>query len=661
MRLFIAEKPSLGRAIAEQLGVRQKNNTHIECANGCTVTWCFGHLLEQAPPESYKAEWKQWSESTLPITIPENGWKLKPRNDALGQIKAIQHLLRDAREVVNAGDPGREGQLLVDEVLEYLSWRGKTLRLLLNATDPANVKKALSSMRDNTEFIPILDAAKCRSRADWLVGMNLSRAATLMLSEGSAISIGRVQTPTLGLVVRRDLEIEGFVTKPFYSLTANVTCQDKNGQQVQLSLKHDSPDVNLRILEEALAKAIAKQLTGSAQRLSVQTSSVSNMAPLPHDLADFQKEAEAVYGWGAAKSLGVLQELYEAKLTTYPRTECRYLPAEQASDALRILRTAIKHLSPVLTAAQEQYILGMANTGAIQPSARIYDAAKMEKEEHHGIIPTGVAPSSVLSKDMVAGYALVCRRFVQSLMPDHVFDQTVISFEALTPGSGDIETGPKTVKRTFHIKGALEGNKKQSWKILAIPPKTPRPGDEVIVLPPIGNGAMANVGGVSISRGKTSPPKHYTEATLIADMRQAAKFVTDPRMKSILKETTGIGTAATQANILETLKDKGFLEVVRKSLISTPLGRQVISVCPAALHDIGMTAAWEEALSLIAKSRYKPSEFMRRIDGMVINRIDDMRRLRDEGKRITERSKIEMARRSAEAKKRTPSTRGHQR
>lgn len=652
MRLFIAEKPSLGRAIAEQLGVRQKNNTHIECVNGNIVTWCFGHLLEQAPPEAYKDEWKQWNENTLPMAIPENGWKLKPRSDALGQIKAIQNLLRDAKEVVNAGDPGREGQLLVDEVLEYLSWHGKTLRLLLNATDPANVKKALNSMRDNAEFAPILDAAKCRSRADWLVGMNLSRAATLMLSDASSISIGRVQTPTLGLVVKRDLEIEGFVSKPFYVLTANVSCKDKSGAPAQLSLKHDSPDPTLRILDEALAKSIVKQLTGSTQTLSVQTTNVSNMAPLPHDLADFQKEGEAVYGWGAAKSLGVLQELYEAKLTTYPRTECRYLPEEQADDAIRIVKTAIQHLSPALTTSQEQYILAMAEKGAIKPSWRIYDSSKIG--EHHGIIPTGVSPSGSLSKDMAAGFALVCRRFAQSLMPDHVFEQTVISFEVQTPGAPDDEGRPVTVKRNFHVKGALEGNKKQSWKILSIASKTPRPEDQVTVLPAVANGTSSSVGSVSLTKGKTSPPKHYTEATLIADMRQAAKFVTDPRMKTILKETTGIGTAATQANILETLKGKGFLEVSKKHLISTPLGRQVIQVCPPALYDIGMTAAWEEALSQIASAQYKPSEFMRRIDGMVSNRIEDMKQLRKEGKRITERSKIEMAKRSAIAKKRLP-------
>ena len=647
MKLFIAEKPSLGRAIAEQLGIRVRHQSHIECAGGAVVTWCFGHLLEQAPPEAYSEKWKRWDEASLPITVTGDNWKLVPRKQAAGQIHTIKSLLRDAKSAVNAGDPGREGQLLVDEVLEFAGWRGPTQRLLLNATDPANVKKALSKMDDNAKFINLLNAAKCRQRADWLVGMNLSRAVTVMLSQASAVPIGRVQTPTLGLVVKRDLEIAGFASKPFYTLTAHLSSKSRSGEAVQLQLRHDSPDPDIRITDEGLAKSICKLLEGKDVRLSVQTSKVSNLAPLPSDLADFQREAEMVLGWGAAKSLGVLQELYEGKLTTYPRTECRYLPSEQAGDAGRIAATAVRFLSPALNEAQQKWVLSNS-----KPSPRIYDSTKVG--EHHGIIPTGVPIPSSASKDMQAAYALVCRRFLQSLMPDHIFEQTIVSFVAMTPGlrATPGAGGEDLTKRVFQAKGALEGNRRLSWKVLVPPPKTPKPEDAQAILPPLADQSPARIDKVSTAKGKTTPPKPYTEATLIADMRQAAKFVTDPKMKSILKETTGIGTAATQAATIERLKAVGFLEVSRRNLVSTELGREVIGVCPPAMYDIGVTAAWECALADIAVGQYKPEEFMRRIDLMVQARIEDVKKKRAQGGKITARSKPELAARQKEATKR---------
>lgn len=583
MRVFIAEKPSLAKAIASNFNAQFSKTGYIEVTNGDVVTWCYGHMLESLKPEEYDRKWSSWNLDTLPIVV--NEWRLKPRVDAAKQLKIIGELLKQAKLVINAGDPDREGQLLVDEVLDHFGWRGKTQRLLLNATDRDSVSKAISSMRDNSEFKNLSAAALCRSKADWLVGMNLSRAATKTFGKDKVVSVGRVQTPTLALVVRRDLEIENFKPQTFYTLAADVKT---TGGTVQME---HAPKED-RITDRKVATALADSLKGKTVALAVETAKKRELAPLPYMLATFQKDAEKQLGLGAKAALDVLQELYEAQLTSYPRTDHEHLPPEQAGAAVRIATAVIN--AGVVSEAKGMIPL-------MQPSKRIYSLPK--DAEHHGLIPTGKKPSGNLPAKLMKAYELVCRRFILSLLPDYEYEETTASFVH--------------EKRKFACAGEVPINAPKSWRALE-PKKT-------AALQLKGAPKEGKVLDVAIKTGKTTPPKPYTEASLIADMRSVAKFVTDAKLKAILKDTSGIGTAATQAGVIETLKKREFIAVNRKNLISTDFGRHVIAKMPKAMTDPGVTAAWEDALGMIASGKYNPDDFMQRTNLFVSSQLAKMR------------------------------------
>lgn len=367
MRLFIAEKPSLGRAIAQNLpakGIPQgpagKPPTHI-VAGDDVVTWCYGHLLESLIPEEYNDKWKSWNLNTLPIKI--STWRLKPRKDAKLQLSAIGDLLKKASVVVNA------------------------------------------------EFNNLSQAALCRSKADWLVGMNLSRAATKLFGrDKEVISVGRVQTPTLALAVNRDLEIENFKPQTFYTLIADV--KTTGG-----ALKMEPAPKEDRILDKKIADQVAASLKGKTVPLTVVRTKKSELAPTPYMLATFQKDAEKHLGMGAKKALDALQQLYEAKLTSYPRTDHEHLPPEQASDAIKIA-------SAVIAAGYVTEAAGLIPL--MQPSKRIYSLPK--NAEHHGLVPTGQKPAANLPAPLLKAYELVCKRFILSLLPNYEHEETAASF-----------------------------------------------------------------------------------------------------------------------------------------------------------------------------------------------------------------------------------------
>lgn len=589
MRLFIAEKPSLARAIADNFTSRSDKTGFIEVAGGDIVSWCYGHLLESLKPEEYDPKWASWRLDTLPIIVPE--WRLKPRPDAAKQLATLGGLIKQATLVVNAGDPDREGQLLVDEVLDHFKWKGKTLRLLLNATDRESVKKALQSMRSNDEFKNLSMAALCRSKADWIVGMNLTRAATKTFGHDKTVSVGRVQTPTLALVVRRDLEIENFKPATFYKLVAKVQTP-----QGLLSLEHAPKEG--RIFDKKVATAIANALKGTQVALQLTKKKCREHPPLPYMLSTFQADAEEKLNMGAKDALDALQSLYESQLTSYPRTDHQMLPPEQAAHALKIAESVMSNgLLPEAKALRS----------VMKPSPRVYGLPK--EAEHHGVVPTGKKPPVDMASKLFKAYELVCRRFILGLLPDYEYEETTISF---------VYKERADAGREFSCSGEVPINNSQlqSWRVLE-PKKT-----QALVLN--GSPDSGKVIDVEIVPGKTTPPKHYTEASLIADMRSVAKYVTDEKLKAILKETSGIGTAATQANIIETLKNRKMIEITRKKLISTPFGRDIIAKMPAALTEPGITAAWEDALTQISQGSYRADLFMQRIESFVVAQIDKL-------------------------------------
>lgn len=588
MRLVIAEKPSLARAIADVLPGRRQNQDGCIVIGDTTVVWCYGHLLALEEPEFYDEKHAgRWKLENLPIVVPAGAWKQRPRKEKSGgesekQLRLILTLLKRASDVVHAGDADREGQLVVEEVLEYAGWKGKTTRLLVQDTTPDGVRKAQAKAQDNTKYRPLYEAAVSRARADWLVGMNFSRALGARVGR-PGMSVGRVQTPTLALVVRRDREIEGFASRAFYTIEATV---DSNGGV--LVMLHD--DAEQRIVDPKEAKAIADALRGQHVKLKVERKEQKEGAPLPFMLASFQKAAEAAYGWSAKESLSVVQSLYEKQHATYPRTDCPYLPADHAKEAV-----------PLAKAILSGGYCGEAKgaTAVIAPSPGVYDDKKVA--EHHALVPTAKIPSSSLDKKLLDGWKLIASRFLQSLLPAYRAEITLVSFD--------------WQGRAFVARGERGLNTAQSWRVLD-------PKQKVKPLELKRDPTEGNVTGAEVKKGETKPPKRYTEATLIEAMRNVAKIVTDPAIKAKLKETAGIGTAATQADAIETLKKRGFIAPMRgKSIISTALGRYVVDACPPVLCDPGITALWEQSLDKIAAGEYEPAAFMRGIDGYVAKHV----------------------------------------
>jgi DNA topoisomerase-3 len=579
MRLIIAEKPSVAQAIAGVLGGARKAEGFIECAGSTRVTWCFGHLLEQAPPEDY-VEGGRVKAEHLPV-IP-SAWKLSPRDGGAGkQVKVIRDLLKDATEVVNAGDADREGQLLVDEVLLFLNWKGKTSRLWLSSLDDVSVRKALSDIKPNATLRPLYDSALARQRADWLLGMNCSIALSRNLQAAGvqgSWSVGRVQTPTLALLVDRQREIEHFKPRDFFQVIAHLD----GGIKATWQTPDDLTDEDGRLLDRAKADDIAKSITGKAARVTRFTRKTGERAaPMPYTLGALQKAASSRLGLSAKDTLAAAQELYEAKVTTYPRTDCPYLPVEMHSQADRILKAIGTE--------------GMAGIDAERRHAA-WNTAKVEA--HHGIIPTGQNPDAAnLSANARRVFDLVRESYIHLFMPPEKFETREALF--------DIDGLPfRATARMVLDPG---------WTRLGGKDEDDGQDETPTSLPDLREGESRTCERGEVLAKRTTPPKPYTDGTLIAAMTGVHKLVTDPKLKARLKETSGLGTEATRASMIEVLLTRDYAERKKKEIHPTDRGAQLIDMLRKVtpeLADPGATALQEDALADIAAGRAQLVEFM---------------------------------------------------
>jgi len=593
MRLFLCEKPSQARDIGKVLGATSKGDG---CLNGqnVSVTWCFGHLLEMANPEDYNPDWKQWQMNALPM-LPEQ-WKLTVRKDAAKQYKAIAKLLKQANEVVIATDADREGEIIAREVMALAGYRGPTYRLWLAALDEASVRKALADLWPGERTAALYQAGLARGRADWLVGMNMTRAYTLAARQGGydqLLSVGRVQTPTLRLVVDRDLEIEHFTPVPYFVVTATFAVQ--SGQFVaQWQVPENIADDEGRCVQQAAAQAVAQKINGqTGQVTKAETQRKQEGAPLLFSLSSLQQEASRRYGLGAQKVLDIAQSLYEThKATTYPRTDCGYLPQSQFAEAPQVL-AAMSQSDSAVTALCEQ-----ADTSL---TSKAWNDKKITA--HHGIIPTTTATDiSNMSEVELKLYDLIRRRYLTQFYPAFEYDQT--SIEVTVAGECFGTTGRVTVN--------------EGWCVVMGKPPKDTDADEVTTdnhhqsLPAMRTGENATVQATDMAQKQTKPPARFTEGTLIQAMKSIGKYVEDPRLKKVLKETSGIGTEATRASIIETVLKRGFVTKQKKYLVSTAAGRALIQMLPPQVKDPAMTALWEQSLEQIAAGQGTLDAFMER-------------------------------------------------
>ena len=589
-RLFIAEKPSLGRAIADVLGVGERTNTHIVCQNGDIVTWCFGHLLELAKPEAYG--FAGWTRESLPM-IPDF-WKLEPRDRVKQQLSAIEKLMKKHSTVVHAGDPDREGQLLVDEVLDRANYAGRVQRLLLSALDEKSVRKALDSMKPNSEFKSLMESARARGRADWLVGMNGTRAMTLLgrksghIDFQEVLSVGRVQTPTLALVVERDRQIEEFQAKPYLVLRADFVHPSGSFKAAFVPEKDcDGLDEEGRLIDSKLAAAIVKKVSGkSARVMSVSKERKAKSVPLPHCLSSLQKAMSAKLGMTAQMTLNIAQTLYEKKLTTYPRSDCRYLPEEQFSQAASIL-TVLGQVSELSQAAIN------ADSSLV---GQVWDTSKVTA--HHAIIPTGEPLPDDLTTVEKAVFNVIALAYCLQFHPACEYETQKIKAE--------VENSIWEAKGRVILKAGWTAYASES-------DEDKKEADDSQALPNVTEGEDLLCQQAELLEKKTSPPKRFTEGTLIEAMANIHRFLSpeEADAKAILKDAEGLGTEATRAGIIETLKQRGYIEAAKKTLISTSLGRMVISLAPQLLKDPLTTARWESRLTGIAEGKDSEREFLR--------------------------------------------------
>ncbi|WP_060982265.1 DNA topoisomerase III [Vibrio splendidus] len=608
-RLIIAEKPSLGRAIAAALpNPQKKDQGFIKCGNGDVVTWCIGHLLEQVEPDAYDDRYKKWNLADLPI-VPEQ-WQLRPRKTSSKQLTVIRKLLKEATQIVHAGDPDREGQLLVDEVIDYCkvskAKKESMDRLLISDLNLPAVKRALSQMRSNRDFIPLSISALARSRADWLYGMNMTRAYTLLGQKAGyqgVLSVGRVQTPVLGLVVRRDEEIENFIPKDYFTLHALIPYQN-NGQSFDIRARWKPSeackpwqDEEGRVLNRKLVENVANRIANQPATVTESEQKQSKQAaPLPYSLSALQIDASKRFGMSAQQVLDTCQSLYEKhKLITYPRSDSRYLPKDHYSQRESIVDAIANNAKELQSGAH----------GAdLSLKSKAWNDSKVDA--HHAIIPTPKKSSvNGLSANEMKIYQQIARQYLMQFYPPAVFADAKLVFDIA--GGVFIAKGRQLIT--------------PGWKVLMGKTDTEEKGDGTDTVPPLDKGTVLTCREGVIGDKKTEPPKHFTEATLLQAMTGIARFVANKDLKAILKETDGLGTEATRAGILDTLFKRQLLTRQGKSIHSSPAGRGLIHALPEDSTFPDMTAHWEHQLQGMAERNQAYQPFMQalesKIDGLM--------------------------------------------
>lgn len=596
MILYIAEKPSLARAIAAALPSPQnKQEGCIWLPNGDCISWCIGHLLEQAEPHHYNSDYKSWQLSHLPIIPNEWQWQEKPKTKK--QLSILKKLIKKASTLVHAGDPDREGQLLVDEVIHYANTSKNKVesaqRLLINDLTPPAIKKALGNLRSNKEFSALSRSALARSRADWLFGLNLTRAYTIRGREAGyqgVLSIGRVQTPVLGLVASRDKERDNFIPKDYFQVWAQIETREKQHFQAkwlpsEACLPH--MDDENRIINRALAENVSSRIKQqNGQVVEANYKPKKQPPPLPYSLSSLQIDAAKTFGMSAQQTLDTCQVLYERhQIITYPRSDCQYLPSQQHQDAGSIFHALSK-------TTQE-----LANQVAGANSAlrsRAWNDKKVTA--HHAIIPTSQAHKATsLNKNESLIFNLIARQYLMQFYPHYDYLSSLIKLNI----AGGI----------FEAKGNTPTH--LGWRTL-LPNKTKPKQDEEEQeqLPKLQQGDTVFCKEGLIKDKITTPPAAFTDASLLSAMTGISRFVTNKDIKGILKETDGLGTEATRASIIELLFKRGFLIRKGKQIHASPTGRAFIDCLPTELITPDMTAQWESSLNAMSLGEYSYRHFM---------------------------------------------------
>jgi DNA topoisomerase III len=595
--VVVAEKPSVGRDLARVLGATQRGEGTLS-GNGYVVTWAIGHLVGLAQPEGIRAEWKRWSRATLPM-LPQE-WPLQVLEGTRPQFGVVSKALtaRDVTGVICATDAGREGELIFRFIYEASGCKKPVKRLWISSLTDGAIREGFAKLRPASDFDGLADAAVGRSRADWLVGMNLSRLYGIAMD--APLSVGRVQTPTLALLVERELAIRDFVPEDYLEVVATFSPREGasyRGTWHRPGTGHEHPR---RLKADGLEadEIVARAKSGTARIASVTSKQKKMPPPLLYDLTELQRHLNRLYGFSASRSLELAQALYEKhKAISYPRTDSRHLSSEVAGT-----------LGPITRAIRGPYEPNVApGTGERPLSKRFVDDSQVS--DHHAIIPTAVTPHG-LSGDEEKVYSLICRRLLQAWHDDFTWAATEVVTEISNPGVVDSYRSHGT---------AIE---QQGWKVLDVggakPPKEKdAPEDDEGLLPSglVKDQPQKVLDAKSVQK-RTRPPPRLSDATLLTAMETAGKTLDERELSEAMKEN-GLGTPATRANIIETLLSREYVCREGKSLVATEKGIGLIAVVDAEVKSAAMTGAWEARLQRIAKRQGDLGEFMRGIEAYV--------------------------------------------
>lgn len=598
MRLFIAEKPSVGRELSKVLskgkGIDRRDGYIVQGDD--VITWAFGHMLQQAEPGEYDDAYKYWNAHDLPI-VPES-WKLLITKSSEKQFHTICGLIEKADVIVNAGDPDREGQLLIDEILTYVKTEKPVQRILLNALDEKSIREALDNLQDNKKFYNLQQSALARARADWLIGMNLSRAYTLKhrRKEGgrTTFPVGRVKTPTLALIVRRERELADF--KPVDYHVLKVKYAHPNGEfwatwepmDTQKGLDSEGRLID-RTYAEKLSEALLEHRKGIIEDRKKAKKKESPRLPL--SLSTLQVLAGKLFHYDPQQVLQIAQKLYEKKFTTYPRSDCEYLPMNQWKDATAILNN--------LKGFDGAQISSWAEGANPKLKSRAWNDKKITA--HHAIIPTTVkVQAHQLTESERNIYFLIAQAYMAQFYGDHEYEQTKITVLQLeerftVSGRVVIEEGWKSLyKREKKKKEDTDSDEEEQEE-----------SNSASELPVVKKGDLVESIDTSIDKRSTKPPPRFTSATLIQAMKEIHKYVKEDELKKQLKDVSGIGTEATRATIISELVGKGFMEEKgkKKLLYPTESAYRLIDLLPEEMLYPDETAIWEERLALMSEGK----------------------------------------------------------
>jgi DNA topoisomerase-3 len=589
--LVIAEKPSVGRDLTKALpGAFAKHEGYLE-SDTHVITWAVGHLVQLAEPDEYDAKYKKWRMADLPI-VPDH-FRLVVRDErSRKQMTVITRLLKrdDVDEVINACDAGREGELIFAWTFEKAGAKKPVRRLWLSSMTAKAIKEAFSGLRPASEFDLLEQAARSRSEADWIVGMNATRAATIRLrsSFDGAVSLGRVQTPTLAIIARREEEIRAFVPEPYWLVDA--TFQTVDDPRTYVGRYHAGSQPRLGTAEEAAAIVDAVR-DGRGSITKLEKTKRSEKAPLLYDLTSLQREANTRFGFSARRTLAAAQRLYEEhKVLTYPRTSSRFLPSDMIGE-IKPIASVVGGFAEYAKAAA--YVRGLD----VLPLGRVVNDAKVT--DHHAIIPTNSDHRiDKLSDDDRRVYDMVVRRFLAVFHPDAVFEntrlETTVSEHVFrTRGRVLLEAGWRGVYGELEDRSSGDGDE----------------GDDQS-LPRLVSGEAVDVQKVGSEEKITQPPRRYSDASLLAAMETAGKLVDDDELREAMKDS-GIGTPATRAAIIERLIDVGYVERDGRSLVCTEKGLSVIRLLgDHSLTSPSLTGDWEHRLARIEHGEEARQKFM---------------------------------------------------